>query len=90
MMIPTKLVKIKTTFLVKLRLTLLIDLLVPFKVLIRDGEGVLYTVQNEVINEETGECEDALVTLEETEVSSFLFKTRGFQKLPVRISAGHA
>ena len=59
-----------------------IDLLVPFKVLIRDGEGVLYTVQNEVINEETGESEDVLVALEETEVNSLLFKTRGFQKLP--------
>ena len=59
-----------------------IDLLVPFKVLIRDGEGVLYTVQNELINEESGECEDVLVALEETEITSLLFKTRGFQKLP--------
>ena len=59
-----------------------IDLIVPFKILIRDESGVLYTVENQVINEETEECEDELVALEETEVTPLLFKTRGFQKMP--------
>ena len=59
-----------------------IDLLVPFKILIRDESGVLYVIENQVVNEESGETEDVLVALEETEVTPLLFKTRGFQKMP--------
>lgn len=40
-------------------------------------------IENQIINEESGETEDALVALEETEVTPLLFKTKGFQKMPV-------
>lgn len=59
-----------------------INLVVPFKLLISDSGGTLYTVEEQTVNEETGETADVLVTLEETEVTALLFKTRGFAKLP--------
>lgn len=59
-----------------------IDLLVPFKLLVQDSEGKIYTVENQIINEETGESEDVLVQLDETEITALLFKTRGFAKMP--------
>lgn len=59
-----------------------LDLLVPFRVLVKDAGNVLYTVENQVINEETGDREDILVPLEETELTAYLFKTRGFEKMP--------
>lgn len=59
-----------------------IDLLVPFKLLVRDLDGKIYTVENHIINEELEEYADVLVQLEETEITSYLFKTRGFAKLP--------
>lgn len=59
-----------------------IDLLVPFKLLIKDGDGKLYTVENQIINEELSETADVLVGLEETEVNALLFKKHGFAKMP--------
>lgn len=59
-----------------------IDLLVPFKILIQDDESAIYTIENQVINEETGDIADVLVMLDETEVNALLFKTRGFEKMP--------
>ncbi len=59
-----------------------IDLLVPYRLLIKDEGGVLYTMETQVINEETGEKEDVLAALEETELSALLFKKKGFTKLP--------
>ena len=59
-----------------------IDLLVPFKLLIKDGDGKLYTVENQIINEELSETADVLVRLEETEVNALLFKKHGFAKMP--------
>lgn len=56
-----------------------IDLVVPFKLLISDSGGVLYTIEEQTANDETTEV---LVALEETEVTALLFKTRGFSKLP--------
>lgn len=60
----------------------LIDLLVPFKMLVQDVEGKLYTIENQMINEETEESADVLVELEETDITALLFKTRGFAKMP--------
>lgn len=59
-----------------------IDLPLPFKMLISDFEGVLYTIEKQVVNKELNESEDVLVALEETELTSLLFKTRGFAKIP--------
>lgn len=59
-----------------------IDLLVPFKLLIRDKTGNLYTIETQVINQETEEKADVLVQLTETEVNALLFKIKGFAKLP--------
>lgn len=56
-----------------------IDLVVPFKLLISDSNGILYTVEEQAVNDET---EEVLVALEETEVTALLFKTRGFSRLP--------
>ena len=60
----------------------IIDLVVPFKLLIKDDAGSIYTIENQVINEETGDKEDVLIKLEEKEISSLLFKTKGFSKIP--------
>lgn len=59
-----------------------IDLLVPFKVLIQDSEGKIYTIEKQIINEDSEEYEEILVELEETDVSALLFKTKGFSKMP--------
>lgn len=59
-----------------------LDLLVPFKLLVKDGDGNLYTVENQVINEELQETADVLVKLEETEITALLFKKNGFAKMP--------
>ena len=59
-----------------------IDFIIPFKLLIKDSSGAIYTIENKIINEETGEAEDVLVKLEEIELNSLLFKTRGFVKIP--------
>lgn len=59
-----------------------IDLLVPFKLLIRDGGGTLYTVEERMVNEKAGKTENALSPLEERELSAMLFKTKGFSKFP--------
>jgi hypothetical protein len=48
-----------------------IDLLVPFKLLIKDSEGTLYTVSD-----------DMLVPMEETELTAQLFQSFGFEKMP--------
>lgn len=60
----------------------LLDLLVPFKLLVRDDTGKLYTVETQIMNEETDEKEDVLVELEETNLSALLFKKKGFDKMP--------
>ena len=60
----------------------LLDLLVPFKLLVRDGTGKLYTVETQIMNEEMDEKEDVLVELEETDLSALLFKKKGFAKMP--------
>jgi hypothetical protein len=60
----------------------LLDLLVPFKLLVRDGTGKLYTVETQIMNEEMYEKEDVLVELEETNLSALLFKKKGFAKMP--------
>ena len=54
----------------------------PFKLLIKDGDGKLYTVENHIINEELSETTDVLVGLEETEVNRCVFHFKG---LTVRI-----
>ena len=59
-----------------------IDLLVPFKMLIKDNAGIIYTIENQMVNEETGETTDVLVPLKETEINSLLFKKKGFAKMP--------
>ena len=59
-----------------------LDLLVPFKLLIKDNAGKLYTVENQIINEELQETADVLVELEETEINALLFKKKGFAKMP--------
>ena len=56
-----------------------IDFQVPFKLLIKDSEGAIYTIEKQEGPE--GE-EDTLVLLEDTELTSYLFKTRGFEKVP--------
>lgn len=61
---------------------MLLDLLVPFKLLVRDDTGKLYTVETQIMNEETDEKEDVLVELEETNISALLFKKKGFAKMP--------
>ena len=60
----------------------LLDLLVPFKLLVRDDVGKLYTVETQIMNEETDEKEDVLVELEGTDLSALLFKKKGFAKMP--------
>lgn len=60
----------------------LLDLLVPFKLLVRDDAGKLYTVETQIINEETDEKEDVLVELEEINLAALLFKKKGFAKMP--------
>ena len=52
----------------------LIDLLVPFKLLVRDFDGKIYTVENHIINEELEEYTDVLVQLEETEIMKLSIK----------------
>ena len=59
-----------------------IDLLVPYKMIVQDSAGVLYTLEEQVINEETKESEEVLVPIEETELTALLFKTKGFAKVP--------
>lgn len=68
-----------------------IDLAVPFKILIADSGGKLYTIEKQSVpvnTEETEETESAaveteiLVPLEETVVDSELFLTRGYDRLP--------
>ena len=59
------------------------DLVVPFKLLIMDSADKIYTVETQIINEESEEKEDVLVELEETELNALLFKTKGFAKMPV-------
>lgn len=59
-----------------------INLVVPFKLLIKDSSGKIYTIANKVINEETGDTEDVLVKLEDREIRSSLFKTKGFNQMP--------
>lgn len=59
-----------------------LDLLIPFKLLIKDAGGVIYTVDTQTMNEETGELEDVLVALEETDITALLFKKKGFAKMP--------
>lgn len=59
-----------------------IDLAVPCKLLIKDSSGEIYTIANKVINEETGDTEDVLINLEDKELNSLLFKTKGFNKMP--------
>ena len=53
-----------------------IDLIIPFKLLIQDEQGVLYTI------EQQEEGTKVLTALDETELTSTLFLTRGFDKLP--------
>lgn len=69
----------------------LIDLIVPFKILISDSEGALYTIEKRTASvdaesEETDGIEtqeiEVLVQLEETELDSSLFLTRGYERLP--------
>lgn len=52
-------------------------LVYPFRLLISDKEGVLYTIETDT---ESGK--DVLVTLEEKEISVSLFKEKGFQQMP--------
>lgn len=59
-----------------------LDLLVPFKLLVKDDAGKLYTVETQIINEETEEKADVLVELEDTVLSALLFKKKGFAKMP--------
>lgn len=59
-----------------------IDLLVPFRLLIKDAEGKIYTVEKQVVNEETQEESDVLMLLEETELTALLFRTSGFVRIP--------
>ena len=59
------------------------DLVVPFKLLIMDSANQIYTVETQVINEESEEKEDVLVLLEETKLNALLFKTKGFAKMPM-------
>lgn len=59
-----------------------IDLLVPFRLLVRDSGGRLYTVERQTVNEGTGDEADALVELAETELNAYIFKTRGFARFP--------
>ena len=72
-----------------------IDLVVPFKILIADSAGVLYTIEKQKVQteEDTTETEgtdkekeveeiEVLVPLEETELNSELFLTRGYDHLP--------
>lgn len=61
-----------------------IDLVVPFKILIADIEGVFYTIEKQKVQKEEDATEDTevLVPLEETELDSELFLTRGYERLP--------
>ena len=59
-----------------------INLVVPFKLLIKDSDEAIYTIENKVINEKTGDTEEVLVKLEDEEINSLLFKTKGFNKIP--------
>lgn len=56
-----------------------IDLIIPFKLLIQDEKGVLYTVEEQQNEDMT---ENVLVALEEKELSASLFRSRGFDRLP--------
>lgn len=60
----------------------LIDLLVPFRLLVSDKAGKLYTVENHVINEDTNENTDVLVELKDTALTAELFRTKGVSKIP--------
>lgn len=59
-----------------------LDLLVPFRILVQDSNSVIYTLEEQVVNDETEEIEEVLVPIEETTLSALLFKTKGFAKLP--------
>jgi len=72
-----------------------IDLVVPFKILIADSAGVLYTIEKQRVQteEDTTETEgtdkekeveeiEVLVPLEETELNSEVFLARGYDRLP--------
>lgn len=59
-----------------------IDFIIPFRLLVKDIEGKLYTIEKKIRNEETMDEVDILSLLDETELNSELFITKGFTKLP--------
>ncbi len=67
-----------------------LELVVPFRFLIEDADGALYTIEEQVeelSNEETGEVTETsnkvLVPLDETELSAELFLARGYDRYPI-------
>lgn len=59
-----------------------IELSLPYKILIKDAGGTLYTLAAIAVNELTSDSEEILVPLEEKELTAKLFKTKGFAKMP--------
>ncbi len=59
-----------------------IDMPLPYRVLIKDAGGTLYTLAVQTINALTSDSEEVLQPLEEKELTAELFRTKGFAKLP--------